>query len=132
MAAGIGIDLVDVERFALVLARRRGIAERLFTALELSQAAGATPAARAGRLAARFAAKEAVLKSLGVGLGAARFRDIEVRRLDSGRPELRLAGAAAQLAAERGVTRWHVSLSHTGLTAAAVVHAETSDARPES
>jgi holo-[acyl-carrier protein] synthase len=116
---GIGIDAVDVERFALLLARRPHLATRLFTEGERDAAAGS-----AARLGARFAAKEAVMKALGVGLGAFKFREVEVVLLASGAPELRLHGAAAVLAAERGVGRWHVSLTHTALTAQAVVVAE--------
>ena len=122
----VGFDLVDVARFERVLARRSGLSQRLFTARELDQAKGPTAAARASRLAARFAAKEAVMKALGVGLGAVRFHDIEVRRLASGQPELNLTGAAARLAAERGATSWLVSLSHTATNAGAVVTASSS------
>jgi holo-[acyl-carrier protein] synthase len=72
-------------------------------------------------LAARFAAKEAVLKALGRGLGACAFRDIEVVRAESGAPSLALHDTAARLAAEHGVTAWHVSLTHTATMAEAVV-----------
>ncbi len=72
-------------------------------------------------LAARFAAKEAGLKALGRGLGACAFRDIEVVRAASGAPSLVLHDSAARLAAEHGVTAWHVSLSHTATMAEAVV-----------
>ena len=75
----------------------------------------------AERFAARFAAKEAVLKAMGVGLGACAFRDIEVVRAESGAPSLALHGAAAELAAARGIARWHVSLSHTSVVAEALV-----------
>jgi holo-[acyl-carrier protein] synthase len=113
---GVGIDLVDVERFAALLARRPGVLERLFTEVERRDAG-----ARPERLAARFAAKEAVLKSLSVGVGAAPWRAIEVRRDPSGAPRLALSGAAAELAARRGVGAWHVSLTHTATSAGAVV-----------
>ena len=76
------------------------------------------------RLAARFAAKEAVLKALGVGIGSAAFRDVEVVRAESGEPHLVLTGSAAALAHARGVTRWHVSLTHTDTVAVASVVAE--------
>jgi holo-[acyl-carrier protein] synthase len=69
----------------------------------------------------RFAAKEAVLKSLGVGLGSTPLRAIEVVRADSGAPSIVLHEPAAALAAERGVVRFHVSLTHTASLAAAVV-----------
>ena len=54
------------------------------------------------------------MKALGVGLGACEFTDIEVRRAESGQPSVHLHGRAAELAAERGVTAWHLSLTHTG------------------
>ena len=115
---GIGIDTVDVERFRRALATRPGIAERLFTPAE--EAYGRRQRDPAQRLAARFAAKEAVMKALGVGLGAFAFRDVEVVKAPSGAPSIALTGRAAELAARRGVTSWHVSLTHTGLVAEAV------------
>jgi holo-[acyl-carrier protein] synthase len=115
---GIGLDAVDVARMRAVLARRPAMAERLFTEAEREYAvAGADPAQR---FAARFAAKEAVMKALGVGLGAFSFSEVEVVRSDSGAPSLRLDGAAAVLAAERGVTAWRLSLTHTDAVAEAV------------
>jgi holo-[acyl-carrier protein] synthase len=116
---GIGVDLVDVERFARMLARRPGLRRRLFTEAEITDSAG-----QANRLAARFAAKEAVMKALGVGLGAFGFHDVEVVKAKSGAPSLHLSGAAAALAAERGVRAWHVTLTHTALQAQAIVVAE--------
>jgi holo-[acyl-carrier protein] synthase len=119
---GIGVDAVDVVRFRRVLARRPGLARRLFTEAERSYAAaGKDPGSR---LAVRFAAKEAVLKALGVGLGATDFRDVEVVRADNGAPHLALGGRAAALAARRGVRVWHLSLTHTDLVAVASVVAE--------
>ena len=119
---GVGVDAVEVERFRRVLARRPALAERLFTPAERDYAA--RTADPGPRLAARFAAKEAVLKALGVGIGAASFRDVEVVRDESGRPALSLAGAAARLAERAGVTRWHLSLTHTDALAVASVVAE--------
>ena len=115
---GVGIDAVDVERFAAMLARRPELAERLFT--EGERADGGDSAARLG---ARFAAKEAVMKALGVGLGAFAFHDVEVLRLGSGAPDLRVTGGAARLAGERGVVTWTISLTHSVTTAGAVVTA---------
>ena len=119
---GIGIDAVDVPRFRRVLDRRSQIDRRLFTDEERRYAEMANDPAE--RLAARFAAKEAVMKVLGVGVGAVRFREIEVMKQRDGRPELRLHGRAAELSEGSGATRWHVSLTHTDSIAQAVVIAE--------
>ena len=75
----------------------------------------------AERFAVRYAAKEAVLKAVGAGLGACRLRDIEVVRAESGAPALSLHDTAAALAAQHGVAGWHISLSHTATMAEAVV-----------
>jgi holo-[acyl-carrier protein] synthase len=116
---GVGVDAVDVERFRRSLARTPGLAERLFTDDERAYAARRADPTE--RLAVRFAAKEAVMKALGIGLGGFAFHDVEVVRASSGAPSLGVRGAAAALAVERGVTDWHVSLSHTPFTAIAVV-----------
>ncbi len=83
---GIGVDAVDVVRFRHVMERRPGIVDRLFTDTERAYAERSRDPGP--RLAARFAAKEAVLKALGVGVGAAGFRDVEVVRGDNGEPGL--------------------------------------------
>ena len=113
---GLGIDAVDVDRFETVLARSPRMADRLFTDAER----GLAPVAR---LAARFAVKEAVMKAMGVGLGAFGWHEVETVRAESGAPELVLRGAAETLARAQGITRWMVSLSHTDRTAVAVVAA---------
>ena len=119
---GIGTDLVEIDRFRLAMQRRARLPERLFSDDERAYAFRHHDPAP--RLAARFGAKEAVMKALGVGLGAFKLRDVEVVLQPSGAPELRLHGAAAALAAEQGVGHWHISLTHTALTAQAVVIAE--------
>jgi holo-[acyl-carrier protein] synthase len=116
---GLGTDLVEIERFRLALARRSTLSDRLFTDGEQEYAHGQHDPVHS--LAARFGAKEAVMKALGAGLGAFRFREVEVVRDDSGAPALSLHGAAAALAAERGVLAWQLSLTHTDVTAMAVV-----------
>ena len=118
--AGVGVDAVDVGRFRAVLERRPSIGERLFTAGERRDGRG-----DAQRLAARFAAKEATMKALGRGLGSMGWHDVEVVRAPSGAPSLRLTAAAAALAERHGVSRWHVSFTHTDLVAVAMVVAET-------
>ena len=116
---GIGVDLVDVDRLRAVLRRRPSVAQRVFTAQERAYAAGA--ADPAPRLAARFAAKEATLKALGLGLGGMRMAEIEVVRSSSGQPVLALGEGAASVADEHGVVGWLVSLSHTDRLAQASV-----------
>jgi holo-[acyl-carrier protein] synthase len=123
---GIGVDDVDVDRFRRSLDRTPTLVDRLFTEGERSYASLARPAMAAQRYAARFAAKEAVLKALGAGLGACGFHDIEVLRDDAtGAPTLVLRAAAADLAATLGVGHWHLSLSHTEHRASAFVVAES-------
>src|SRR5690606_19252148 len=100
------------------VARTPGFAPRVFTADEQAWAGAARDPAE--RYAVRWAAKEATLKALGVGLGSVALTDIEVRRHDSGRPELVLHGPAASLAAGQGIGGWLVSLSHTASLAQAV------------
>ena len=116
---GIGNDLVDIDRFRKALERTPSLRERLFTDAERSYAdARADPTER---YAVRFAAKEATMKALGVGLGEVQMRDIEVQRAESGAPQLVLHGTAAELAAARGVRRWLITLSHSDTVAQAIV-----------
>ncbi len=90
---GIGTDLVDLDRFRLVIERTPTIVDRLFTDGERAYACLRRDPTE--RLGARFAAKEATMKALGVGLGEVDFRDIEVIRLESGAPVLAVHGRAA-------------------------------------
>jgi holo-[acyl-carrier protein] synthase len=111
---GVGIDVVDVERFAQTLERTPALAQRLFTDAEQQ-----LPLAS---LAARFAAKEALAKALGApGL---RWRDAEVHRGEDGRPHLTMTGTVAARAEALGVASAHLSLSHDAGIASAVVIAE--------
>ncbi len=119
---GIGVDLVDIERFRRSLERTPSMRTRLFTDVELAYVA--PKADPVPSLAARFAAREAVMKSLGVGLGAFDFHEAWVERASSGRPSLVLAGRAAELADRAGVVRWHISLTHSDVMAAAYVIAD--------
>jgi holo-[acyl-carrier protein] synthase len=118
---GIGIDVVLVSRFVQALARTPVLAERLFTEAERHTPSGLPRLAES--LAARFAAKEAVAKALGAPRGL-NWHDCEVVNDEDGRPWLTVAGTVAAAAAERGVTRWHLSLSHDGGIASAMVLAE--------
>lgn len=115
---GIGSDLVEVARFRLALERRPALAERLFSDAEREYAYRFRDPTKS--LAARFGAKEAVMKALGVGLWKFAMRDVEVVRLRSGEPTLALFGRAAELAAERGVREWRLTLTHTDSMALAV------------
>lgn len=114
---GVGVDVVDVGRFAETLQRTPAIRERLFTALEL----GRSPAS----LAARFAAKEALAKALGAPAGLL-WVDVEVRTDSTGRPTLALSGSVARRASQLGVAHTHVSMSHDAGIASAVVVLEAS------
>jgi holo-[acyl-carrier protein] synthase len=116
---GIGNDLVDIDRFRKALERTPSLRERLFTDAERRYADARTDPTE--RYAVRFAAKEAVMKALGVGLGEIQMRDIEVQRAESGAPQLVLHGSAAELAAARGVQRWLITLSHSDTVAQAIV-----------
>lgn len=116
---GVGIDLCDIGRLAAVLRRRPGLIERLFTSEERHYAAASSN--WVPRLATRFCAKEAAMKVLGVGIGSVRFDEVAVTRSDLGPPLLAVTGRAAVRATEAGVGRWHVSLTHSATTAAALV-----------
>lgn len=122
MIIGIGIDLVDIERFRTSLARTPSMRTRLFTQTELDYVAPKIDPVPS--LAARFAAREAVMKSLGLGLGAFGFQEVWVERAESGQPSLMITGQARVLADAAGVTSWHLSLTHSATTAGAYVIAE--------
>ncbi|HEY3095813.1 MAG TPA: holo-ACP synthase [Acidimicrobiia bacterium] len=115
---GIGTDLVEIERFRLAMERRARLPERLFSDDERAYAFRHRDPVP--RLAVRFAAKEAVMKALGVGLGAFKLRDVEVVRRRGGAPMVGLHGKATVLADERGVNAWHLSLTHSDSMAMAV------------
>lgn len=112
MIVGIGVDVVDVERFSASLERTPGLRARLFTDAE-----AALPVES---LAARFAAKEAIAKALGAPAGLS-WRDCEVVRGDGRRPEFVLRGTVEAAASALGVTRTHLSLAHDGGLATAYV-----------
>ena len=120
---GIGLDLLEIDRMERALERRPLIAERLFTELERRYAA--TRARPAQHLAARFCAKEAVAKAL--GLASWSHRDVEVVA-EEGAPRVRLAGSAARRAGELGVAPV-VSLTHDRATAGAVALLTPTDPR---
>jgi holo-[acyl-carrier protein] synthase len=117
---GVGIDLIEIDRIARALERRPRFAERCFTSAEAaySQSRGFP----AQHFAARFAAKEAVGKALGIGM--TRWREVEVVRGPAGAPRVALTGRYARRAADLGITGITVSLTHGRGTAVAVAVAE--------
>lgn len=114
---GVGVDAVDVARFTEAAERTPGLLSRLLTEAERA-------VSRPERLAARFAAKEAVAKVLGAP-GGLHWHDVEVIDAGGGRPELRIRGTVAEAARLRGIRSWHVSISHDGGMAIAMVVAES-------
>ena len=110
---GHGIDLVDTARIEHLLAEHgRRFLDRCFTAEEQAYC-DANVKRRVEHLAGRFAAKEAILKVLGTGWsGGIAWTDAEVVREPSGRPTVRLHDRCAEVAAERGIDQWWLSLSH--------------------
>jgi len=123
MIRGVGIDIVEVARVERAVARwGEAFLDRVFTDQERAHAGGTALAAQ--RLAGRFAAKEAVMKALGLGLGSMAWREIEIATDAGGRPVVRLRGRAARAAARLGVGAWLVSISHTGRLAIAQALAE--------
>lgn len=105
----VGVDLVEVDRFARALGRWPGLADRVFTAGELITCLDSPNPDE--RMAARFAAKEAVFKALGCGWPSISYHDVEVLSLDDGAPALCLTGRAAALARRR---TFALSMSHDG------------------
>lgn len=120
MIAGIGVDIVDLARFDRAITRTPKLIPRLFAESER--------ALPPHSLAARFAAKEAVVKALGQ-TDVVRAIDIEIVSDRHGNPSLSLHGAVAELAEQRGIVRWHLTMTHDGGVACAFVVAETEDAR---
>jgi len=115
---GIGIDVIEVDRIDRALVRWGDpFTNRLFTADEVTRA-GPKPT-RAMRLAGRFAAKEAVMKALGLGWHRMAWREIEILNDDAGRPVVTLRGGAARAAGDLGVSDVIISLTHTRDLAAA-------------
>lgn len=115
---GIGVDLCEVDRMRTALARTPTLRDRLFTDAEQAYCERRTDPAE--RYAARFAAKEATLKAMGLGVGACKWREIEVARAESGAPSLVLHGGAQALADERGITGWRLTMTHTHRVAEAI------------
>lgn len=121
MIVGLGLDIAEVDRIEAAI-RRHGapFLERLFTPAEVGYCERHKN--RFERYAARFAAKEAAMKALGTGWSqGVRWRDIEVTREITGKPTLRLAGAARKIAERMGANNISVSITHSGNLALAQV-----------
>jgi holo-[acyl-carrier protein] synthase len=104
-----GVDIIEMERFISAYQRyQQRLLQRLFTPIELAENEG-----NLASLAARFAAKEAVAKAFGTGIGHISWLDIEICRGVSGEPILKLHGVAQRLAVEQHLDLWSISLSHT-------------------
>ena len=128
--AGIGVDMLEISRMERVLARTPNFTRRVFT--EEERAYCDKCARPAEHYAARFAAREAVVKALGTGFAdGVGFRDVSVGRDDSGRPRAILTGRAEELAREKGIREIALSISHTHDVAVANAIAVTDDVRPE-
>jgi holo-[acyl-carrier protein] synthase len=111
-----GVDLIEIGRVREAIERHGDrFLKRVFTPLELAEVQDDSAS-----LAVRFAAKEAVAKALGTGIGVVCWQDIEIRRGPARQPRLYLHGAAAQLAGELGLVDWSISLSHTQYIAIAM------------
>jgi holo-[acyl-carrier protein] synthase len=122
--AAVGLDLARIDRFERVHARHGSrLLERLFT--EGERAYCDRRASRMASYTGRFAVKEAVMKALGTGWSSGvTWKDIEVVRRSGSAPELVLHGQTARIARERGIARFHISITHDAGIAAAVVVAE--------
>ncbi len=121
MIVGLGLDISEIDRIEAAIKRHGApFLERLFTPAEVAYCE--SHKGRYERYAARFAAKEAAMKALGTGWSrGVRWRDIEVTREPSGKPTLRLAGVAAEIAKRMGVKNISLSITHSGNLALAEV-----------
>ncbi len=116
MRLSTGIDLIEIGRLEDAISRHGSrFLERIYTPQELEEVGRNLPS-----LAGRFAAKEAVAKALGTGIGLIAWREIEVLRGAERAPVLHLHGSAASRAKELGLCSWSISLSHTHTHAVAV------------
>ena len=116
MVLRTGVDLIEIERLGKVQPgiKTRSL-RRVFTPFELTECNG-----RDASLAGRFAAKEAVAKALGCGIGPVGWQEIEIRSAQNGEPSLQLHGKAKELAESLGLATWAISISHSRENAIAV------------
>ncbi len=120
MRLRVGVDVVGVERMARLVDENEGIVDTIFTPAERDYCLGKRRSAE--HMAGRFAAKEAVLKAFGTGIGKRmRWTDVEIMRGSKGRPHVRLHGEVAAWVAQRGLADLDVTLAHSA--GIAVAHA---------
>lgn len=117
MIVGIGVDLVDVARFEAAIQNTPKLKDRLFTEGEKTLTGYS--------LAARFAAKEALMKAVGKAQGLS-FQEVEITKDEFGKPGFELSGQSKTTVSEKGIANLHLSLSHDGGMAVAYVIAEGS------
>ena len=117
MKLATGVDLIEIARIEEVIARHgKHYLERIYTLAELEQCGK-----RVESLAGRFAAKEAVAKALGSGIGEVSWKDIEILGNEQNAPKLTLHNSAEKRAEDLGFTSWSVSISHSQSHSIAVV-----------
>ena len=124
---GIGVDVVDCARIESSIERfGERFLRRVFTEGEIAYSQSMKFPAR--HFAARFAAKEALSKAFGTGIGKSMgWRDLDVRKKESGEPYVVLSGGADQMANDRGITKVRISLSHTDTIGMAIIVLEAAD-----
>ena len=130
MIFGTGIDIIEVERIAKVMERDLGFRDKIYTEGEIAYCEPMKN--KYQHYAARFSAKEALMKAIGTGWRfGIRFADIDVYHDELGQPHIRLIGKAKELAEKEGFSKIHVSLSHVKQLATAVVVVERGEGREE-
>lgn len=124
MIFGIGTDIIEIKRVKRAISKNQKFIERLFTENEMEYYRKRNMNEQ--HIAAGFAAKEAVLKALGTGLGGFRWKDIEILRVSIGKPIVRLNGGVKKFVEDNGIGIIHVTISHSRGFATATAVAEVS------
>ena len=120
MVAGLGIDMIEVERIASKIGKEKGFRELVFSKNEINYCE--TKTNKFENYAARFAAKEAFFKAIGTGwLEGTQYNELEITNTDTGKPELVLLGSTAKTIAALGIVKIWVSLSHIKTMASAII-----------
>lgn len=130
MVIGVGVDLISIKRVERAYRRRpQRFLRRVFSTAELSLLMPRRALFPA--MAARFAAKEAVLKAIGCGLGPASWQEVEIIALSGKQPQVRLSGVAARFAAEKKITGIALSMTHESPFAGAIAVAFNEKSRKD-